>query len=164
MLKNVILLILFLLCYSTYCQSSNWTIVYQNDKNGKVLQGDLGLLRSAIRQGYPIRVGWGSQSDSDPNISVEHVVDASFITILGQKHVQAQIRPIFGQRPSFDEELIRFRDNFWFMIANTNGKSTTATRNLNTGEIEGEKVSNRKFTWYVNAPIDKLKAVTDAIF
>ena len=164
MFKNLFFILVIFVSSNLYSQQSTWNLVFQNDAEGNAVEGSLSMLRTAVRKGYPIRVGWGSQSKTDLNRSVEHVVDANFTTILGQKHVQAQIQPIFGQRPSFDEELIRFRSNFWFMIANTNGKTPMATRNLTTGEIEDETVSNRKFSWYVNAPLAELEEDIKAIF
>ena len=154
MFKSYTLIALLLISVAPTC-FGQWRIVYQNDESGNKLQGELADLRSAIRSGYPIRVGWGSQRENEPNISVEHVVDAKFLTIMGQKHVQAQIDPIYGQRPDFQEVQIRIRPNEWFMIANTNGKATTATRDLTTGEIENERISQRKFTWYTTAPLKK---------
>ena len=62
----------------SYPAPPSWQLVYKNAPNGEALSGDKGQLMDAIRQGYPIRVGWASRRVSDSVRSVEHVVDAEF--------------------------------------------------------------------------------------
>ena len=146
------LYLLLLLPLLLQAQETPWQVVYANDEDGNAIAGEISHLRAAVRLGYPIRVGWGYQRPNSESISVEHVAEAQFLTIMSQEHVLAQITPILGQLPVFDESLIRYRENFWMMIANTNGKATTATRDLETGKLINQEVSNRKFVWYVKAP------------
>ncbi len=163
-MKIIKIFLLVALASTAQAQTPAWTLVYQNDADGNVLKGDIQLLINAVRKGLPIRVAWGYQRPSDPGISVEHVADAAFLTIMSQKLVQAQIEPIYGQRPMFDEEYMAFRDNFWITIANTNGKSVTAIRNFTTGELEDQSIRQSKFTWYVQADIESLRGETDSLF
>ena len=58
-----------------------WQLVYRNGPNGETLAGNKADLLEAVRNGYPIRMGWGIRRTSDTTKSVEHVADAIFMTI-----------------------------------------------------------------------------------
>ncbi|MEM6361750.1 MAG: hypothetical protein AAF149_24290 [Bacteroidota bacterium] len=36
-------------------------MIYQNDKNGTAISGDIEALRQVVRNGKEIRIGWGFQ-------------------------------------------------------------------------------------------------------
>ena len=58
--------------------NAGWQKVFHNDANGNTISGDKSKLLEAIRLGYPIRIGWGSNR-------VEHVTEADFLTIFEGK-------------------------------------------------------------------------------
>ena len=92
-------LLLCLTTTSSYAQ--DWELVYQNDAQGKTVFGTIDNLKSAVRQGHEIRIGWGFQHPEIEKVSVEHIADAAFLTIQSDSIVYAQIRPIYGQTPDF---------------------------------------------------------------
>ena len=144
------LLIIAMMLFTTLTYSQKWTLVYQNDAQGETVSGSLEDLRSAVRDGLPIRIGWQAQSSTNPKIKVEHVADAKFLTIMSDEVVFAQIDPIVGQTPDFDDQFIELKENVaWVMIAASNGKADTMMRNVMTGEVMGHNKRPRAIDWYV---------------
>lgn len=98
--------------------SSNWQIVYEQDREGTRVAGDKAALIEAVRAGEEVRVYWASSR-------VEHLVDAGFLTIFGGE-VFAQPATIIGQRPSRPGEpaTIALADNgaTWTALISTNGQ------------------------------------------
>jgi len=72
---------------------NNYSIVYEADKNGDNISGDINVLIECIKNGKPIRVGWIIElKDFDNKIHIiEHWTDAGFLTILNN-HAFAQIK------------------------------------------------------------------------
>ncbi|MEM1406136.1 MAG: hypothetical protein AAGG59_05135 [Bacteroidota bacterium] len=141
--------LLILIC-SSQLLAQNWTMIYQNDENGKAISGDIEALKQAVRSGKEIRIGWGFQHPDEKKISVEHVADASFLTIQSDSIVHAQIRPITGQTPNFNNGTIELKENLeWLFIGGTNGKMDRMTRNVITGEIINHKLTQNRFKWFV---------------
>ncbi|MET1260695.1 hypothetical protein ABV409_15210 [Flagellimonas sp. DF-77] len=103
--------------------AQEWRLVYKNDRHGQTLEGDKNALLEAVRQGGPIRVGWASRRQSDTTKSVEHLVDAEFMTIANGKEVFAQITPFLAQRPDLTSDTLSMTllpsHSYW--ILGTNG-------------------------------------------
>jgi len=143
----------FLFCIVIACQSptsgtSGWQLVYKNDANGQAIFGEKEQLLDAVRLGYPIRIGWGSNR-------IEHVADADFLTIFNGKEVFAQIKPIIGQHPQVngDSLKIAFRaNNKWLKMAGTNGYATSLMTDYLQDTIVGNNERFSATTWYVNYP------------
>jgi len=148
-----ILLIVCCSCESPVTSNGGWQKVFQNDANGQESFGDKSELIAAVRQGYPVRIGWGSSR-------IEHVAEADFLTIFEGKEVFAQISTIVGQEPRIDNDSlkIRFRlENHWTKIAGTNGYSTGLVTNYFQDTIVGGGTDrNTATTWYVLYPDHEL--------
>ncbi len=144
------LITFFALLLSVQLTAQEWKLIYENDKSGKAITGNIEALKEAVRTGKEIRIGWGFQHPSVKKISVEHVADAAFLTIQSDSIVHAQIRPIIGQSPNFDEGTIQLKENLeWVFIGGTNGKMDAMTRNTITGEIVDHKLRTNSFRWFV---------------
>ncbi len=138
-----------LMTFATNAQD-NWRLVYENDENGNAVKGSLDELIALIRSGEEVRISWGGQSPDDPIRKVEHFADAKFLTIMSDRTVQAQIDPITGQTPDFDDQSISFKENLeWSMIASSNGKTDRMMRNPITGEIASHQIRKAKVSWFV---------------
>lgn len=128
---------------------SGWQKVFKNDANGDAIFGDKSKVLDAVRLGYPVRIGWGSNR-------IEHVADADFLSIFQGEEVFAQIKPIIGQAPRIDGDSlkIRFRpENQWTKIAGTNGYSTSLMTNYFQDTIVGGGDDRYGSTvWYVLYP------------
>ncbi len=141
-MKKIIYIISILISIRGFSQS-NWKLIYHNDENGITLNGTIEALRNAVESGETIRIGWGSKR-------VTHVAEASFLTIMEDSIVFAQIRPIIGQTPNFETAEITFKENLeWSFIGGTNGKMTTMMRNMITGEIVGHRTRQSSFKWFI---------------
>lgn len=83
-----------------------WKLVYKNDKNGNQVFGKKDELISNIRKGNSIKIGWASRRRSDTTKTVEHTVDAEFLTIANGNQVFAQIKPFLAQRPDLTNDTL----------------------------------------------------------
>ncbi|TRX58850.1 hypothetical protein FNH22_13325 [Fulvivirga sp. M361] len=143
-------LTILILTSTLQLSAQNWELVYHNDTNGQAVEGNIQNLINAIRTGKEVRIAWGFQHPNIQKISVEHLSDAAFLTIQSDSIVHAQIRPITGQSPDFDEGAIRLKENLeWTFIGGTNGKMDRMTRNVISGEIIEHKLGSSSFKWYV---------------
>ena len=130
--------------------AQDWKILYENDHNGNPVQGNIEVLKEAIRSGQEIRIAWGFQHPERPKISVEHIANASFLTIQSDSIVHAQISPIYGQVPDFEKGTITLKENLeWVFIGGTNGVMDSMTRNTITGEIIDHQSRAYAFKWFV---------------
>lgn len=148
-----LILIFFCSCKAPDTSTEGWQMVFQNDANGQVTFGDKSKLIDAVRLGYPVRIGWGSNR-------IEHVANADFLSIFEGEEVFAQINTIVGQAPqkTGDSLKVRFRtQNHWTSISGTNGYSTSLMTNyLQDTLVGGGTDKNIATTWYVLFPSHQL--------
>lgn len=145
----ILLIIIFSACQNPNKERGGWQKVFQNDANGNVTYGHKSTLMDAVRLGYPIRIGFGSNR-------IEHVADADFLTIIDDKEVFAQIRTIIGQAPAIENDSIKMRfraQNHWTKISGTNGYSIGFMTNyFNDTLAGGGEDRYRPTTWYALYP------------
>ena len=101
--------------------------------------------------GHPIRVGFGGRGRTDTLRSIEHVIDASFLSISNGNEVFAQINPIVGQRPTLDSDslTINFRTNLnWTILIGSNGFSDRLMIDRFKGEVTGNQERYVGASWY----------------
>ena len=127
---------------------AGWRMVYAVDSTGKPTFGQKQTLLAAVRAGLPVRVGWGITwrlSDGTAG-GVEHVADASFLTI-HHDEVFAQIAPILGQAPDARQPAITLGiggDRLWYALLDTTGR--LQGQFSGAGEAETFRAGT---TWYV---------------
>ncbi|MFD2587453.1 hypothetical protein ACFSQJ_10965 [Croceitalea marina] len=122
------LLFVIMLLVSTLCLAQhNSSIVYEADKNGKVLKGNLKKLLEHVQNGRSVRVGWMlpiMNPKTNERTDMWHWTDAGFITVLNG-HVFAQIHGIFQQGPGFENPpsvfLASDKPDSWVAILGTTG-------------------------------------------
>ncbi len=133
-----------------------WQLVYKNAPNGDSLSGDKAKLMDAIRYGYPIRVGWASRRVTDSVRSVEHLVDAEFLTIANDSEVFAQIQPFMAQRPYLGQDSVSMSlipiESRW--ILSTNGLRSSVGINFQGDTTQINPPSRVRFpiSWYALIP------------
>lgn len=86
--------------------TKDWKLLYKNDKNGNAVFGDKDELISYVRKGHPIKIGWASRRRNDTTKTVEHIVDAEFLTIANGNQIFAQIKPFLAQRPDLTSDTL----------------------------------------------------------
>ncbi|NRB48625.1 MAG: hypothetical protein HRU41_13190 [Saprospiraceae bacterium] len=145
---------LFSSCEQPSTAQLGWQLVYRNGPDGEALAGEKADLLEAVRNGYPIRMGWGIRRPSDTTKSVEHVADAIFMTIANGTEVFAQSVQIIGQAPDLNgpDLKMRFREeNQWVRMAGTNGYSTSLMTNFIQDTLVNYGQDRQAGTsWYVN--------------
>ncbi|MTB51282.1 hypothetical protein [Lewinella sp. W8] len=129
---------------------SGWMVVYAHDEHGRATEGSLAALRAAVKSGKEVRLRW-KHTRSDKNAhSVEHFAEASFLTVLNDHHVLAQIEPIIGQTPNFREASITLKEQLqWSMLASTRGTHDTMMRNPATGELASHRPLALPMAWLI---------------
>ncbi len=144
------LVTLLFLFFLTTMNGQEWQLLYQNDENGKAVFGELNNLKKAVRSGKDIRIAWGFQHPEKQKVRVEHIADAAFLTIQSDSIVYAQIRPITGQTPDFENFQMLLKENLeWIFIGGTSGAMDTMMRNVITGEIISHQLRTSNFKWFV---------------
>lgn len=149
-----LLFVFFCSCETPKTSVEGWQKIFQNEASGQTTFGDKSKLIDAVRLGYPVRVGWGSNR-------IEHVANADFLTIFEGKEVFAQINTIIGQAPQIDSDSlkIRFRtQNHWTNISGINGYSTgLMTDYFQDSLVGGGTDRYTATTWYVLYPSHQLE-------
>lgn len=130
--------------------AQDWKLVYHNDAEGNTIEGKIKELIHAVYEGKEVRVAWWSKQNEEGVSRVYHVAEAAFLTVMMDSVVMAQIRPIYGQTPDFQEYTITLKENLeWVTIGGTNGKSDAMMRNTITGEIVAHDQRKNARKWYV---------------
>ncbi|MEN0048222.1 MAG: hypothetical protein AAF806_14265 [Bacteroidota bacterium] len=175
-MKNLsFFLLLFVAVIFNACQATNhgqqscatWKIIYRNDKDGNTISGNKNDLLNAARRGYPIRIGFGSRRVSDTTKSVEHITDASFLTITNDNELFAQITPIIGQNPNLDQDSLGvvFRENLsWTIVVGTTGFSDRLMIDRFQDTVVGHRNLSTSVSWFVNLPIEEMKGDADYLY
>ena len=132
---------------------NEWKVVYKNDGDGNPLFGKKSDLINAVRSGYPIRIGWGMRSRRDSTVTIEHVAEAKFLSIINGDEVFGQIDRIIGQRPEIKSDSIKiyFREkNQWVKMAGSNGFSTAIMYDyVNDSLVNFGQARKSTTTWFV---------------
>ncbi|OJJ23932.1 hypothetical protein BKI52_06165 [marine bacterium AO1-C] len=159
------ILLVFLFCISGYfmvqtqahqapivVEDTPWKLIYAHDAQGKTTHGNKTHLVNAVRNGFPVRVGWGVIFRSGAN-GIEHVTDAKFLSIY-KGEVFGQVQPIIGQRPTrkrADIRLDSLQHRTWRAIFGTTGEMHTVGNKSKGG------YSRRPMYWYVKANSAQLR-------
>ena len=126
---------------------TNWKLIYENDKEGNVLNGNKDELIQSARLGKDIKIHWKMGAGGN---SVEHVADIQFISII-KGEVFGQISEINAQVPDFGEPTIDFlgKTIVWSLIASTSGKNATILYSRSDPSKEYKKMDSWGTKWYV---------------
>ncbi len=145
----------FLLIFCVACQKpiekDTWQLVYKNDANGQAVFGNKQELIDAVRSGKTVKIGFGGQLRSDTTLTLEHVFEAQFFTILNDNEVYAQMLPIIGQNPLIEKDTtnIIFRETHWNILVGTNGFSDRITMSLSKDSVLGHNQRNMNISWFI---------------
>ncbi|WP_435623088.1 hypothetical protein [Flagellimonas sp.] len=145
----------FVFCINCGAPSSSeeakWQLIYKNSADGTPLFGNKQDLLNAIRNGNPVKIGFGGQLRKDTTLTIEHVFEAHFFTILNDTDVYAQMLPIIGQTPLIEKDTtnIVFRETHWNILVGTNGFSDRLTMSLAKDTILGHNQRNMNVSWFV---------------
>lgn len=146
---------------SVWCNNSNkdvpatrdplWRSVFRTGVNGEELSGSRDNLLMAVRAGLPIRVGWGLSRERDgKTISVEHVADPVFVTIVNSDEVVVQLPEHISQKSYWNANQAFFDEPavMWRGILSTTGTFDAIWVNRTTGETIRRSPQRAAFTWY----------------
>ncbi len=130
-----------------------WRKVLTNNEDGTAIFGSKAELVDAVRDGYSIRIGFGSKP-------IEHFADANFLTVVDGEIIKgevfAQINTIVGQMPTMENDSfkMRFRTwNHWTKMAGTNGYETAFMTDYQQDTLVGGGIDRyRSTSWYVDYP------------
>ena len=150
-LKLICSLIVFTLFGCQNSQNNTWQLVYKNDNLGNPIQGDKEDLLRAVRNGQPIRIGSGGTFKQDSTtMSIEHIYEAQFLTILNDEDVYAQLLPIIGQNPFMepDSTNITYRKTKWSIMVGSNGFSDRLTTTIGQDSILSQNQRTMWVSWF----------------
>ncbi|WP_282042779.1 hypothetical protein [Winogradskyella flava] len=154
MKKCLIILVAILVLFSCekkrdeHTADIGWTLVYKHDKQGNRIFGNKTELIEAIQNGLSVRVGYGTEINTER--SIEHIAEAQFLTILkitDQHEVFAQINPIMRQDPFRQSDTIAIKmipEYQWRTTISTNGISSNVMINIFKDSLEGSNQISRQ--------------------
>lgn len=134
------------------CTRQAWRLAFVNGPNGEELSGSRDDLLGAMRRGSPVRIGWG-EAEADGKWTVEEFSNTSFLNIMGEREVVAQLEPALIQTNYTDATKASLRDPLveWRAIMSTDGRFEAITVSRASGERLRTLVQRTTMHWYVFA-------------
>ncbi len=135
------------------CVAPAWRLAFVNGPNGEDLGGSRNDFFDAIRHGSPVRVGWG-EADADGKWAVEEFSGTTFLNIMGDQDIVAQLEPALIQTNYTDATKAGLRDPLvdWHAVMSTDGRFEAITVSRASGEHLRTLVQRTTMHWYVFAP------------
>lgn len=136
-----------------------WTALYHHDRDGKPLAGSKQALLDAIRRGAPIRITWG-MSARNGEISVEHVAEPVFVTIMNGEEVAAQLPEHVAQKSYWNAAEARLDDPavLWRGLMSTTGDFDAVMVHRGTGEVVRRLPQKARLAWHAFTPAESCSA------
>ena len=131
--------------------ANSWTIVYKNDKQGKTVMGRKAQLINAVRQGLPIRIGWGNKGKT---ISIEHISEPIWVAIMNEQEVMVNLDPQVFSKINWEDYTATYADSTrldteWRVSLTTKGDFDAVWYNRATNKVIRRRPQNHSMTWFV---------------
>ncbi|MEX0289053.1 MAG: hypothetical protein AB3N14_08060 [Flavobacteriaceae bacterium] len=148
---------LFIVCLSALlfsCKSEDkntvYSIIYKNDKEGKVLGGSKEALIGYIRGGAEIKIGWGAKGKSH---SIEHLSEPIWLAVLDEAEVIAHLDPQILSKTDWDNLSANYADSTllnqeWRVVITTKGEFDAVWYDRTTGKLIKRRPQNHTITWF----------------
>uniref|UniRef100_A0A3G9CNH9 Shell matrix protein n=1 Tax=Laqueus rubellus TaxID=93892 RepID=A0A3G9CNH9_LAQRU len=127
---------------SVACKSS-WSKLYSHDASGRRLSGNKKDLKSAVQQGYPVRV------ISDPGTNF-YSFSAQNIAVNGDDLAAQTLNHISQSIKLNGEVTIQSNPYWWFTIVTTNGRREMSRWTVGKHQDRGKNVDSVAMEWFVN--------------
>lgn len=139
-------------CVEIVREQSNqtWQLIYQNDFDGRPINGSVKELIDAMKRGRPIRVSWGG-TESDGNNWIEFA-EPVFTTVMNDTAVVVQFSLSFIQTSYTNPDSAFLKTDpptGWRAIMSTTGKYHQFHYELKTGEISRIMNARTNMSWFI---------------
>ena len=132
-----------------------WRLVYRHDADGRPFAGTKDALLDAVRRGAALRFAWGfsGQSAGQP-VSVEHVAEPVFVSIMKGDHVFVQLPEHIGQASYTDPAKARFDQPsvMWRGLMGTDGTFDAVMIDRATGKEVRRLPQRAGLAWFAELP------------
>ncbi|MEL7296936.1 MAG: hypothetical protein AAGJ86_04690 [Pseudomonadota bacterium] len=91
MQRSVIVIVFLILCACSTQSQNGWHLLLAHDSDGTVSEGAAEQVANAVRHGCVVRIAWGARRLADPSQTVEHVAEATWISVRNGDQLQAQL-------------------------------------------------------------------------
>lgn len=151
-MKKLSVLIFFIFILSCQNQSSsNWEVAFKNAKDETTLQGSKAELINAIRQGLPIKIGWGSKGK---NHRIEHLSDPIWLAVLDEQEVIAHLSPQVLSKVEWDIPNANYSDakmlyQEWRVVITTKGSFDAVWYDKKKDTLIKRVPQKHPITWFV---------------
>lgn len=117
-MKPILLLAFVLLSLSAAAQ---WTLIYENDRQGQPVNGDKDTLISAVRSGAEVRIGWRETPGWKKDEFIEHFATPTTVFIASNGEVFAELPAVAEVHVGRRNTIITRNDGRRIPLVSTNG-------------------------------------------
>lgn len=167
MSKTILVIsLLFLISCRSENNSTNYKIVYKNDKDGNTLIGSKEALIQQIRGGADLKIGWGFKGKTH---SIEHLSEPIWIGVLDESEVIAHIDPQVLSKTDWEQLSANYADSTlldkeWRVVITSKGEFDAVWYDRKKNQIFNRRPQNHIITWFAkgsssnNDPLFSTKA------
>ena len=91
MQRSTLVITFLILCACSTQSENGWHLLLAHDSEGTVTEGAAEQVAHAVRRGCVVRSAWGARRRADPAQTVEHVAEATWISVRNGNQLQAQL-------------------------------------------------------------------------
>jgi len=128
----------------TVDQGNGWVFMYQHDKNGTPVAGNIHKLAEAIRSAADVKVSFPTTAGQEFfNCEWTYAADdGSIVTCMNTSHIS--IRALRGEKFGFQDNAYH-----WFVMVNTNGKRDMSRWSVGAHTDRQHTQDREAFRWFV---------------
>lgn len=139
----------------------SWQTVYKSNKEGKRVAGSKKDLIRAIRQGLPVKIGWGGKGKMH---SIEHVATPTWLAILDEQEVTAHLAPQVLSSTDWETLTANYANpaklkEEWRVVITTKGAFDAVWYDRKQHKRTKRVPQQHLLTWMVKGQINKTGAV-----
>ncbi len=139
----------------------DWQMVYKTNKEGERVGGNKQHLITAIRQGLPVKIGWGGKGK---NHSIEHIATPIWLAVLDEQEVIAHLEPQVLSSTDWENLTANYTNpaklkEEWRVVITTKGAFDAVWYDRKEHKRTKRVPQQHPLTWMVKGQIDKTGAV-----
>ncbi|MEO1574513.1 MAG: hypothetical protein AAFU65_06085 [Pseudomonadota bacterium] len=139
---------------------NTWNLALAHDRDGNVTQGDVVNIANAVRRGCRVRIAWGARRAADPSRTIEHVADATWISVVNEELIRAEVDgfmanlAVLGEPSEDHPRMARFGGTekavLWRATLSSDGRFDAIWYGATDGELKVRIPQRQPMRWYAD--------------